>query len=426
MSLLSLVRHGLPGLGLGLCALAVGAQLQVAEPQTLRLSGFGTFGLVGIHAPSGWGYRRDISQPAMSGDVRADIDSRIGVQLNYSPDARFELVAQVIGLHRANHSSMGDGLEWAFAAYRPDGATTLRAGRVNIDSFLMSDHRNVGFAFPYARPPVEFYGSLPSTLDGADLTRRWNLASGLWQAKVYAGSARSGDLDQVEPYKVRDVIGAMVSREADGLLLRATYTRTRIASRPAALEPLLQGLDVAAALPFPEIAAQAADLRARLDSAGKSSSFAALGLSYERGNWLLAAEVARIGGHPTFAQRSGYVSLGHRWGTLTGYALASRIDSSGPAFTPPAWGAALTPVLGPALAQQMQAVADAATYALDKSGAHQGTVAVGLRWDLHPQIALKLQWDQVRVGSNGGMLWAKSSLDAARAHIATALVDFVF
>lgn len=362
----------------------------------------------------------------MAGDVRPDIDSRIGLQLNYSPDARFELVAQVSGLRRASHSTLADGLEWAFAAYRPDGATTLRAGRLNIDAFLMSDHRNVGFAFAYARPPVEFYGALPSTLDGADLTRRWNLASGLWQAKVYAGSTRSGDLEEVEPFKVHDVIGGMVSREADGLLLRATYTRTRIASRPAAVEPLLQGLASVATLPVPEVAAQAADLHNQLDSAGKPINYAGVGLSLERGDWLLAAEFARISGHPTYAQRAGYASLGRRWGPLTGYALVGRIDSSVPTRPSPAWRLALTPALGAAAAQQTQALADAATYALNKAGAHQTSVALGLRWDLQPQMALKLQWDQVRVSAAGGLLWANATLEAARARIATVLLDFVF
>ena len=57
---------------------------------------------------------------------------------------------------------------------------------------------------------------------------------------------------------------------------------------------------------------------------------------------------------------------------------------------------------------------------------HQSGWSVGARWDFHPQAALKLQWDRIHVDANGPGLWTNAGSEAGRAHVATAVVDFVF
>jgi hypothetical protein len=60
------------------------------------------------------------------------------------------------------------------------------------------------------------------------------------------------------------------------------------------------------------------------------------------------------------------------------------------------------------------------------SVANQHTVSLGARWDLHPQVALKFQWDRVRIGAYGGRLWANATAQAAEANVTSVLLDFVF
>ena len=50
------------GMLLALAAIACGAQTD-DDTARLRVSGFGTLGLVQVDAPAGWGFRRDITQP---------------------------------------------------------------------------------------------------------------------------------------------------------------------------------------------------------------------------------------------------------------------------------------------------------------------------------------------------------------------------
>ena len=197
----------------------------------LRLSGFGSVGLSHVDAPDGWGYRRELTQSADGAGWRHDVDTRLGVQLNYSLGSRFELVAQAIARKRGRYADGGDALEWAYAAYRPDADWTLRAGRVNLDAFLMADYRNVGYGFTAARPPVELYAMLPTTLDGADVARSWFAGDAQWRLKLMAGTAHIGDFDTAPPSRVHHVLGAMVSREEGGLLVRASAARTRSEER---------------------------------------------------------------------------------------------------------------------------------------------------------------------------------------------------
>jgi hypothetical protein len=395
---------------------------QDSEPAggTFRLSGFGTVGVVQANAPEGWGYLRDLDQPPHGGGTRADTDTRLGLQLNYTPSAQFEWVAQLLAKRRLDSARQSDVIEWGFGAWRPNANLTLRAGRVNVDQFLMSDYRNVGLAYPFARPPVDFYSLLPSSLDGADVAQTWDVGATRWRAKAYGGQAHIGSV------KLHQLYGAMLSREADGLVLRAGLTHAKLKDTNPLVVPVLDGLSGVASLPLPAVAAEALELRHRLNLDGAQVTYAALGFSYERAAWQVFGELTRSSGDPGVRFDTGYLAVGRRFGAVTLYGLASRIRSPEPAAVAPAWGLALEPVLGPAAAQQAQGLADVAAYAVNVGRVDQQTTAVGTRWDIHPRLALKLQWDHVRVNANGGLLWANSTPAAMRANVGSLLADFVF
>lgn len=391
-----------------------------------RVSGFGTVGVVHADAPQGWSYRRDIGQPGHSGSTRADVDSRLGLQLNYAPSVQFELVGQVLATRRSKHAAASDSIEWAFAAYRPQPDVALRIGRVNVDQFLLSEYRNVGFAYRFARPPVEFYATLPTSLDGADATRVWNLADAQWRLKAFVGRAHSGDLSIAAGVDVSPVVGVMAAREADGLLLRVGLTSARLRTETPALGPLFDALDSLGSLPVPEVAAQASALRSELDFAGARVIYANFALNYDVEDWQWTIEAAHISGQRLVSSVAGYAGVGRRFGALTLFAGVGRTRGSARPVEVPAWGAALTPVLGAATAQQIQALGEAASDAANMGTANQRSLSLGLRWDLHPQMAVKLQWDRVRIGAFGGRLWANPSVDAGRANVSSAVLDFVF
>ncbi|MBW8846556.1 MAG: hypothetical protein JF607_16450 [Burkholderiales bacterium] len=392
----------------------------------LRVSGFGSLGVSHVEAPAGWGYRRELTQGGSDASWRSDIDTRLGVQLNYSLGSQFELVAQAIAKKRGAHAADGDALEWAYASYRPDADWTLRAGRVNLDVFLMADYRNVGYGFLTARPPVEFYAMLPTVLDGADVARSWQLGDAQWRAKLMLGSARIGDINSTKASRVRSVIGAMLSREEGGLLLRASYARTRVDIDRSNIQPVLDGLAQLGGLPIPVVAGQAQMLRQRLGADGGTGTFWEVGVRHELADWQWSAEFVRISADPLTMLTSAYATLGRRIGDWTPYVGYGQVRDLQGVLATPAWEATLAPVIGPAGAAQAQMLGSAVTASLNGSRFQQSNWSLGARWDFHPQAALKLQWDRVRVSNNGSGLWTGGSGAPSHADIATAVVDFIF
>lgn len=409
-------------LGIGTAA----AQPVTPAPSEFRISGFGTVGIAHIDGPDGWAFKRDGTQPDNRHATRADLDSRLGLQLNYAPMREFELVAQVVATRRTAAARSGDAIEWAFAAWRPDADWTVRGGRMNLDAFLLSDYRHVGFAYPFIRPPVDVYAQLPGSFDGIDVARSWNTAGGLWRAKVYAGRSATFS-DASTRLSLEPSYGAVVSREADGLLLRASAARTRFNSGIGSVQQLLDALGPLAALPIPDVAAQAADFRSKLSLDDVNLNYISLGARYEAGLWLASSEYTRTSGQPLVAYSSAYASVGRRFGALTAVAAASRVKSSNPPAAAPNWGAALTPVLGPAGAAQAQFLADSAATVVNTFRVAQSTWSLGARYDLDARYAVKVQWDRIRVDANGGRLWGGDrTFGAADANVTSVAVDFVF
>lgn len=420
------------GLFAGLTAALVACAVQAQEADkplgasNLRFSGFGTLGLNHVQAPAGWGYRRELSQAGNDASLRYDIDSRLGAQLNYSLGSQVELVAQAIAKKRGHYAANGDAVEWAYLAYRPNAEWTLRLGRVNLDAFLMADYRNVGYGFMTARPPVELYAMLPTALDGADVARSWIQGEAQWRAKLMTGEAQIGDLHTAEPSRVRRVLGAMVSREEGGLLLRASVARTRIDIDLSSAQEAVAGLNQLSSLPIPVVAEQARVLRDRLGASAIWATFWEAGLRYETADWQWSAEVVRISARPLIDQTSAYATVGHRFGDWTPYVGYGRTRDAMPVAPTPVWQAVLTPVMGPAAAAGAQILGTAVTDSVNGSRVQQSSWTLGARWDFHPQAALKLQWDRVRVAAGGTGLWTGTDNGAARANVATAVVDFIF
>ena len=417
---LSRAMRALAAIGAGMCLAVAPCAAQSAEPEGsgIRLSGFGTLGVVHAQAPAGWGFLRSIEQPPSTRSTRLDLDSRLGMQLNYAASAQIELVGQFLARRRASSAAAADAIEWAFAAYRPTAELTLRAGRLNLDQFVMSDYRNVGFAYLYARPPVEYYATIPSNLDGVDVTQTWNLDDVRWRAKGFVGRSKTIDIP------LTNVVGVAVSRESDGLLLRAGWSRARFARNNAAVTPLLDGLGQIRALPVASVSAQADRIHSALDLAAKPLVYATLGATYEQTQWQYAAEVTRLHAGQAIIM-AGYVSVGRRIGDVTVFSVLSSSSSDHPALASPDWGAQLAPVIGPAAAAQAQMLGTVSAYAASQS-IRQATYSLGTRWDIHPRMALKAQWDRVKIKANGSYLWSNATNDPGSANITTVLLDFVF
>lgn len=395
-----------------------------AQQSPLRINGFGTFGLTDTHAPEGWYFRRDAAQYPVSRSLAFDTDSRLGLQAHYQVSPQWELASQVVIKRRLNDSKPMESVEWLFAAYKPTGNVTLRVGRTNPDIFLLSDYRNVGVAYPWVRPNVDLYAALPLyTIDGADASYDWNVGDARWRVKGFAGAADARATLATSPdqviFKLRSAGGALITREEDGLLLRATLAGARMtASGSSQIDQAVSVLRAVESLPDPTLSAQAKELEANWGVATDTAVFAELGLSYDRDDWLVSAEYGQVEVPTgTRSARSAYLSVGHRWGDYTLFGMAGRSISKRSVQSTPDWSM---------LGADVQTVGTAVAYGINGSRVRQSSLSVGARWDFHPQAALKVQWDHFWVSQVGTGLWVGPTFQAAQPHVLSATVDFTF
>lgn len=406
--------------------------LAADEPQ-LRLSGFGTLAATRASTPPGWAFRRDALQPSHAGGTRLETDSLVGIQANYALMPQVEAVVQLQGKRRVAAAKTSESLEWAFVAYRPNDDWTVRFGRTSPPVYLLSEYRNVGFAYPSIRPNMEVYGGLAiGALDGLDVSRSWGGESVRWQAKGFVGNGRirtpgtNGRPDG--DFRLDTVHGMTLQYESNGLLLQGTLARTRVDLGNAYFGDVLQqGLTQLQLLGHPQLAREAAALAGQLDPQRAPVNYVAFGASYDRDAWLISGEVARLTSRLSSAnQQLAHVSLGRRFQSVLGYMSVGSARSSRAPLDNPQWAALVAPTLGPFAAQAIQALGTGAALSLNNQ-IRQRSLSLGMRWDVNSHMALKWQWDRFSIEPNGaGTLWLQPGSAAARVRVMSVGLDFVF
>ena len=428
-------RHALLAVTL-LAAFACAASAQETGPATadLRVNGFGTLGVVDVLPHDDLGFRRDVNQSSRHDQhLRADVDSRLGLQAAWRLDPQFELVGQLVLKPRAREAADDESLTEAFAAWRPSPEWEIRVGRTSPDLFLLADVRNVGFAYPWMRPSVDFYGWMPaSTLDGADVSRQWQLDDVRLRAKLFAGRTSvtiASTQDNGDSHgNIHPLLGGTLALDSGGLTVKATVAEARTRSRN--FDEVIQAwnaLDALTHVPAPVVATQAAQIRDSFSPSMFITRYAALGVSWDASPWQLQAELSRITGN--FESSSawyGYASVARRFDDLTFFGMIGRARASRAPAPQPQWAVTLAPIVGPATAAAAQALGTDIAGQYNSSRENQGSVSFGARWDVNAQIALKVQFDAVRVNAYGGGLWGYNTPSPHHASVLGAGLDFVF
>lgn len=383
------------------------------------IKGFGTLGAAGTDTDQ-LKFRRDTSQSngvTRSGGI--DVDSRLGLQLDADLSSSLHTTVQWVA-----RSHDGDffeqNLDWAFLRWRFRPDLDVRLGRVGFDVFMLSDYRNVGYVYPWIRPPHEFYAGLPPYhFDGADVAQRFAVGDGYLVAKGFAGySFNQLPAGTAGTYDSGSVVaGGSLAYESGNWRARIGYAYTQ-----ARKEPPLGGLTSALRSPGIDVIwPGASSLAEDLSVTGRLVHYSSVGLAYDDGTWLAQIEGAYIDSEinlfPTVA--NGYLSAGRRFGAITLYSLFGiahtlydRIDVPAPLLPAP----------------ELLALRDAVDATLNGNGVDQKSVSLGVRWDVHENIALKTQWSHFWLGENGSQLWVEPSAGPTpdNVNVWSVAVDFLF
>ncbi|RKR07486.1 hypothetical protein C7446_0298 [Kushneria sinocarnis] len=373
---------------LSLLPVSAGAQA-LAGNEPLTVSGFGTLGVI-HNSSSEAAFVRDLGQPKGAGEGwSARVDTLLGGQVDLKLNDRFDVTLQ--GISRYHHEGdFSPELTWAFLRYTPSPGWQLRAGRLGWDSYLFSESRYVGYAYPWVRPPVDHYGILQlDYIEGVDVTYRRPLGSGLAWAKLFAGrstshlvlsEALSAEMD------ISNLYGGHLNYALGPWQFRASYARAdsdadfSVDREAFARNPRTLVLNT---------------LIGRAFDYGAIELYS-LGMTYEQGRWQVQAMQNRSTTDSEGVIDSGFVSLGYRTGQATPYVMFSRVRTSFPEI--PAG-----------------------------ESFRQRTWSLGMRYDVATNLALKTQLDRVHV-IRPGLLWRETDADweGDRITLVSLGLDFIF
>lgn len=385
---------------LGLASYLALGQPHASQALEQNLSGFASLGIVSSSNPD-YAFRRDISQDDGSHDRKLSwrTDSILGLKWQGRWSYQLDSVVQLVAKDRFDNS-LANSVEWAFVHYRPKDSWDLRLGRMGVDVFMLSEYREVGYAYPWVRPPQDTYGLLSLYhFNGADLNKRFDLASATLNLKLFYGSSRNrypldyhGNRSQALDFNPG---GLSLNLERDNWKWRYSFVRVKVNNN--FFSELTQALDSIAPY-WPD----AAELSSSLSTSNSHFSYHELGLSYDSSSWWLQTELVKLRSNTSLLQdsRLGYLSLGRHFGPWLVYLNSGRASPASPIST-------LAPPQGypEPLSTQLQLLTQGINGTVNGARLDQHSWGLGTRWDFKPRMALKLQLDRVSFASQGSNLW---------------------
>ncbi len=405
---------------------------EIYDVSKLRLSGYGTISHT-FDDRKDMTPIRDISKSSTSiNDYDTNstwrMDSRLGLQADYQFSPKVEFLIQGVLKDRAD-PTFTNSIELAYIGLKPFNRFNVRAGRIGYDAFLMSDIRDTGYAYLWARPPIEFYNMVAIfAINGADVTYDIEQGNVQWRIKAQGGESHFGiDMDNyTNDFEAGNLCTLTLTRQSGPLKIKAGYSQfTSVNEATKTLGPLHRGLEAVAAiadnLSFPDIKAEALSLRNNISFKDNDVSYMTLGASYDNGTLIAQAEIGRSAAYGYFMPNAemGYLSLGYRIGDFTPYGTFSSIDPNSDVNKPVSdWSA----IESESFHSQSIGISNS-------TRAEQYTYSLGLRWDFNNQAALKLQWDNTHIRTYGYSMWlweGETFAHESKANLYTLSMEFVF
>lgn len=147
-------------------------------------------------------------------------DSIMGLQFSKQLTKEISITTQ---LTAAGQTDFDAEIGWAYLKYEFSPTQYLLAGQQRLPLFFYSDYIDVGYAYHWIRPPTEATGAIMNNFTGVLFSQSTRLGNWDTTASVYAGAADE-DLAQFGPTSADDIYGLVLASSNDWLQLRATYS----------------------------------------------------------------------------------------------------------------------------------------------------------------------------------------------------------
>ncbi len=251
--------------------------------------------------------------------------TRLGLQMTFEVTKDMNLTGQLVA--RGVNDYEVDA-EWAYLSWDVTNDFTARIGRQRIPYYLLSEYLEVGYAYPWVRPPIELYNIPISSTDGIGLLYDFNLGDVTFSTQAYAG-AGTGYADQLEgEFTLNQAWGVAQFIEWNDFTFRVGYNTSNLDVRSidegGVGDNLLGGVDGAVSLinsaQAPAIQAllggEAAPALSSLPLENIDTEYVSAAISYDNGSLLVIGEIANLSVED-FVQPAGdggYLTVAYRFG----------------------------------------------------------------------------------------------------------------
>ncbi len=254
-------------------------------------------------------------------------DTSFGLNIGIDLEEGLKLAAQLWGHEKAME------LDWAFASYQLNEAANLAVGRLKYPANLVSEYHDIGYLYPWIRPPREIYSHSDSSatmsleaFNGARFLYDWYSEDIEYGVQLYAGAAEEDIMNHDK------MVGAVftLSTGATQFLLGLNRSNMEMVNMPMA--PMNK----------------------------KDMTVMAVGATTEWHNFVAYAEytASETADVPLLDTTAWYTTLGYNFGKTLPHITYSSLDQD--------------------------------------TGLGQGTWTLGLRHELTTSSALKLEWQRIR------------------------------
>ena len=296
----------------------------------------------------------------------------LGLQVGYQLAEETDIGIQILG--RGLDNEYDAHIEWAYIGQvlaenkGPLERLKLRAGKLPVSTYLISEYFDVGIAYPWIKPPYEVYSTVGgASLYGFDLSATWGLPND-WSmvSQVFVGE---NDVDpkfgEGDAQDFQDIFGYNLNFYKDAWAFRVGFAQTKVTLENSVggsalltngagtafnteyafavdsynsvdaliaadalnlLDSQFAGGDITGLFggtnPYTTFGGINPYSSVQLDTAELiPASFAGVGFSYDNGSLLAYGELTELKIDVVQpGSKSGYLTLGYHYGDLTPYA----------------------------------------------------------------------------------------------------------
>ncbi|OUS06542.1 hypothetical protein A9Q81_03185 [Gammaproteobacteria bacterium 42_54_T18] len=383
----------------------------------------------------------------VSDELSFSNETTFGVQLKAPVTEDIHMVLQLSGDSIETQAEV----DWAFMEYQMSSSLNIRAGRLRVPGFMVSEYQAVGYAYPWVQTPLEVYGLTPFLrYEGVDFRYFTSIGDVDVRINPFIGSTSNQGL------RIGQLIYANQDSQFGGIDIQVNYESVNVRvgyskyefdlkadSWDVSMEALIEGLVVIPGDPaiessgivdvIDQLAAGATATAATIAGLGdlvtaafytaEAESFTAqrsnylndsimggeqegeyfsVGFSYDSENIVLMAEMIKGGISGAFPNAKGsYATLGYRLGSwmphLTYATLKSTDDSERPALpefeaTDALWVAIPDVAAGITGVNTMIGLVNDTR---NLSNPNQYSWTLGVRWDPLESVAVKMEYQYI-------------------------------